>query len=230
MSVCFTIPADATAADSMAGELGEVATATEWKRAAIVYARVRVQDGQGRPSQVGKVSSDLLSPAEYALLGIHGLRSKRTVRAYWRAWDNAVAEGLAQPVLLGDNVNLPDAEWSDYYGGSTQPTTPPYYVPHPTAGQPLPDELALRGERGANLGLGSCPPTASDLESGERVQRRNGGGGHRGKLPSWMALLRVRSAIANISDLEGDDADKQTEICRLIDEVLASIQPAPESN
>jgi hypothetical protein len=77
----FTIPVDPAAADAMAGELGELATATEWKRAAIVYARVRVQEGQGRPPAAEMVSSDLLTPAEYALRGIHGLRSKTTIRA-----------------------------------------------------------------------------------------------------------------------------------------------------
>jgi hypothetical protein len=123
----FIIPGDAAKADTLASELGELATAIEWKRAAIVYARVRVQDSQGRLAGE-KVKTDLLSPAGYALRGIHGLRSKTTIRAYWRAWDNAVTEGLAQPVSLGDTVQLPDAEWSDYYHPSDQ-TTPPYYVP-----------------------------------------------------------------------------------------------------
>jgi hypothetical protein len=132
MSERFTIPVDPHAADRVAGELGELATATEWKRAAIVYARVRVQDSQGRPP-TETVRSALLSPAEYAVRGIHGLRSKTTVRAYWRAWDNAVTEGLAQPVSLGDSVQLPDAEWADY-PSTVQPVTPPYYRPMPSCG------------------------------------------------------------------------------------------------
>lgn len=161
--ITFTVPADPAAADAMAGELGALATATEWKRAAIVYARVRVQDGQGRPPGAEKDKTDLLSPAEYALRGIHGLRSKTTVRAYWRAWDNAVAEGLAQPVSLGDTVDLPDAEWADYYQYGSQPTTPPYYVPPPSANRHRRDHLALGDFRGG-LGLGSCPPLASDMD------------------------------------------------------------------
>src|SRR6516164_9422137 len=60
------------AADKLAGELGELATAVARQRAALVYARVRVQDGQGRPT-VEKAKTGLLSPAEYALRGIHGL-------------------------------------------------------------------------------------------------------------------------------------------------------------
>jgi DNA N-6-adenine-methyltransferase (Dam) len=118
----FVIPRDARKADNLAGELGELASATEWKRAAIVYARVQVRDHQGRPAE--KVKSDLLTPAEYALLGIHGLRSKTTVRAYWRAWDKAVTEGLAEPVKLGDQVTVPSAEWADCY--SIAPDCPPW--------------------------------------------------------------------------------------------------------
>ncbi len=46
----FTIPSNPDEADALAAELGTLATATEWKRAAIVYSRVRVQDSPGRPS------------------------------------------------------------------------------------------------------------------------------------------------------------------------------------
>jgi hypothetical protein len=73
------IPADPQKADGLADELGQLATAAEWKRAALVYARVKVQDSQGRPT-TKKVTDDLLTPAEYALRGIHGLRSKTTIR------------------------------------------------------------------------------------------------------------------------------------------------------
>lgn len=233
----FTIPADPKTADGMAGDLGELATATEWKRAAIVYARVRVQDCRGRPAEAEKVASDLLTPAEYALLGIHGLRSKTTVRAYWRAWDNAVVEGLAQSVSLGDNVQLPEAEWADYYQSAGAATTPPYYVPPPTGseirsgGHPLPSSALDEFESSeGDLGLGSCPPLASSVEDGERRQRRNGGGGHRGKLPRSLALRRAGSLIANIEGLNGEDAQKQTAICDLIADLMASIELATESN
>jgi len=54
----FTIPADPDQADALAGELGELASATEWRRAAIVYPRVHVRDSQGRPTE--KVTSPKL--------------------------------------------------------------------------------------------------------------------------------------------------------------------------
>jgi hypothetical protein len=173
VSETFTIPTDPSKADGLAGELGELATACEWKRAALVYARVQVRDRQGRPTD--KATAGLLTPTEYALRGIHGLRSKTTTRAYWRAWGNAITEGLAQPVKLGDEVELPDAEWADYY--QPAPVSEPYYVPPPpnTAG-PLPtddvneydgqDSWAYRSQRD-DLGLGTCPPMASDIDEGE---------------------------------------------------------------
>jgi hypothetical protein len=175
MSTAFSIPSDPDKADHLATELGELATATEWKRAALVYARVRVQDSAGRPPGK-KVTDDLLSPAEYALRGIHGLRSKTTVRAYWRAWDNAITEGLAEPVSLGDEVELPDAEWADYYTPQNH-TTPPYHRPD---GQSVEDVLAdsVVGESFTvvrdsgvsmrdRLGTGQCPPLASTLDDEE---------------------------------------------------------------
>jgi hypothetical protein len=161
MSPTFTIPADPRAADKLAGELGELATAVARQRAALVYARVRVQDGQGRPT-VEKAKTGLLSPAEYALRGIHGLRSRTTIRAYHRAWSNAVAEGVAQPVKLGDEVELPDAEWDDYYH------VVPDCDPWANTSQ---RERAWRGHRRRDdLGHGSCPPRSSDVDQPEARQ------------------------------------------------------------
>lgn len=173
----FTIPADASAADTLAGQLGALATATEWQRAAIVSARVEVQDGPGRPTGE-KAKGDRLSPEKFALLGIHGLRSKTTVRAYWRAWYHAVTEGLAQPVSLGDEVELPDAEWADYY--HITPDCPPFYRPGRQA-VPVSDtevgsengdqsvelEAGWVQEQTDDLGRGTCPPLASVLEDGD---------------------------------------------------------------
>lgn len=64
--------------------------------------------------------------------------------------------------------------------------------------------------------------------NGKMQKRRNHGGGHRGPLDAAMKLRRVGSTIAKISGLEGADAEKQREICNLIEELLASIQPMPE--
>jgi hypothetical protein len=166
----FVIPAKAADADALAGELGGLATAVEWKRAAIVYARVLVREHAGRPEEMLK-TAHYLSPRDYALLGIHGLRSANTVRAYWRAWDDAITEGLAEPVALGDEVTLPDAEWHDYY----TPQAPGSGLLPPAAEQPQResphrDETLPRFEMHPHartshdgLGLGECPPRASSM-------------------------------------------------------------------
>jgi hypothetical protein len=161
----FTIPSDPDKADHLATELGELATAAEWKRAALVYARVRVQDSAGGdPATRAKVKGDIgdqrLTPAEYALRGIHGLRSKTTIRAYYRAWDNAVVEGLAQPVELGDEVELPDsAQWEDCYTPQNRSVSP-FERPEPQS-----ETDRQRSQGAANrLGRGQCPPLASSLD------------------------------------------------------------------
>jgi hypothetical protein len=86
----------------------------------LVFSRVIVREGQGRPAADEKASAGLLTPAEYSMRGIHGLRSKTTIRAYWRAWSNAIADGLAQPVSQGDEVELPIVPWVDYYHPADQ--------------------------------------------------------------------------------------------------------------
>lgn len=235
----FVIPSDPGRADALAGELGELATATEWKRAAIVYARVQVYDNQGRPS-AEKVNSDLLSPAEYAAVGIHGLRSKTTVRAYWRAWDKAVTERLALEVSLGDAVELPDAEWADYYQSCSQHTTPPYYRPPQSpeqAGQaeslnsPDCDDfgygLELLSEqqcphRNDNLGLGSCLPLAgADEWSEEVVGARNDG-----RRSDRTAEKRLKNAKTTIEKtvLNGEPLRLAGQACQLLDRALEILE------
>src|SRR5690242_9875076 len=115
MSEKFLVPPSATEADQRARLLGEIATAIDWKRAAIVYARVRLHPRQGRPKTENLKSEDFLTPEQYARLGIHGLRSATTVRRYQRAWQKAVDDGLTQPAKLGVEVDLPEIEWDPVY-------------------------------------------------------------------------------------------------------------------
>jgi len=136
MNNTFTLPASIAEADRLAADLGSLAHATGWKLAALVYARVRVQEQHGRP-RTETVNLDLLSPEQFAALEIRGLTSKNTVRAYWRAWHSAIVRGVAQPVRLGDTVTLPDRDFWDFYAlaaasaGRHEPLTPP--VPDPLA-------------------------------------------------------------------------------------------------
>jgi hypothetical protein len=110
----FTLPSTAAEADTVVDSLGVLATATEWKRAAIIHTRVTVRDRRGRPNGQ-KLTNDLLTPDEYAALGIHGLRSATTVRRYCRAWQKAIDDGLTVPGCWGGTVKLPTADWADYY-------------------------------------------------------------------------------------------------------------------
>jgi hypothetical protein len=180
----FIIPADPREADRLCGQLGELATAVGWKRSAITFARLRVQDEPGRPT-AEMAKSGLLSPREFALLGIHGLRSTTTIRRYWQAWFDAISDGVAQPVALGDEVELPDAEFDEYYRpADPNPTVQPWantplepaepMRPHVVGGgvhreEPL--HVTVIGG-GVNIekrsfGQGDCPPRASDVEQGE---------------------------------------------------------------
>lgn len=218
----FKIPATAVAADKLSIKLGEEATAREWKRAAMVYARVRVQAEQGRPSDEEKVKSDLLSPAEYAALGIHGLCSKNTVRRYWQAWSNAITEGLAEPVSLGDEVELPDAEWADYY--SPAPVeTPPYFVPSGNK-DPIPtgdvnewdaaNSFSQQSRRASTMPQGDCPPIASDVDKPEGQPLGPNGWGPedgrdpRGGFPDAVETdYRPRAPLPDLDDDEDEDFD-----------------------
>jgi hypothetical protein len=63
-----------------------------------------------------------------------------------------------------------------------------------------------------------------------REARPNHGGGARGPQAAHDRLTRVKTAINNITGLDGEADEIKTEICRLIDDLLASIQPATEAN
>jgi hypothetical protein len=78
-------------------------TATEWERAAIVWAFT--EDGtNGRPSDRKPSALSRFSAEEFAALGIQGLRSGYAVRRYRRAWSDEVGEATIAP---GDRVVLP---------------------------------------------------------------------------------------------------------------------------
>lgn len=126
----FRIPANAGDADELAGELGQLVRSTEWKRAALIYARVHVGSHGGDRT---KTTSDLATPNAYAKLGISGLRSPTTIRNYWKAWKAAIDDGVAKPAALGTEIDLPAPEWSDYYPPCEINIEPPEPVepPHP---------------------------------------------------------------------------------------------------
>jgi hypothetical protein len=163
----FTLPASAAEACAVLGELGALVTACEWRRAAIIHAMVHVTaHGGDRSKPISGLAKE--SPDQFARRRIVGLRSAETVRRYVKAWQRACDEGLAEPAVLGEEIDLPDAMFSDYF----TPQEPPYFVPS-NAAEPLPTDDAHEGDAQATweerserdgLGEGDCPPVASDLD------------------------------------------------------------------
>ena len=98
------------------GDLGSLATVTEWERALIVACFVRLNDEPGRP---GIDSSVYYSPYSFAELGIVGLRSHVTVRRYVQIWLDQHDGEYPEP---GRSYQLPEVEFPSEAGGTAPPT------------------------------------------------------------------------------------------------------------
>lgn len=107
------VPSSIDEAVSELNGLDGLLTASEWHRAAIVYAFTR--DGQGKRTDLGTSSdftgSSSLNVTEFAALGIAGLKSDQTVRTYRKAWQAAINVGKAAEIGPGDPVEMPNAPW-----------------------------------------------------------------------------------------------------------------------
>jgi len=114
--ITFTIPHDIAGAIAVGNNLGAIATASGWARAYLVYAFVRVANHGGDRSKVRPdLAGGKMTPQQFAALGIHGLKGANTVREYWYDVDNAITDGVAEPVAPGSNVVLPEAPFDDYH-------------------------------------------------------------------------------------------------------------------
>lgn len=110
----FTLPTDIDAAAASLGRLGELATATEWKRAAIVATFVRTDSKGGRPGNLPDPSG-FETPNQFARRGIIGLSSHTTVTIYARAW----LDRYDRPAP-GQRIDLPDEPWPPTQLGDTR--------------------------------------------------------------------------------------------------------------
>lgn len=97
------IPQTPREAATRLGSLDRLIHATEWEKAAIVAAFVRLE-GDAIPRS--KVTSE--SAAQFAERGINGLRSKNTVVRYVKRWLEYSNGAYPKP---GARVKLPDLEW-----------------------------------------------------------------------------------------------------------------------
>lgn len=101
-----TIPATIEEAQRELVNLDGLITARSWQRAAIVYAFTEKR-GSGSHNKVQNLKSEVLSAEQFAGLGINGLASPQTVRAYHGHWQYAIDQGKAQPVEPGDTFVEP---------------------------------------------------------------------------------------------------------------------------
>ncbi|CPR33704.1 Uncharacterised protein [Mycobacteroides abscessus] len=100
--------------------LGELITASEWQRAALVWAFTQ----EGKPGPPGdRTTSGPISINDFTRQGISGLKSKETVRKYRRAWSKAIADGFTTNVKPGDLIDLPEVEWQPYFNPETATDT-----------------------------------------------------------------------------------------------------------
>lgn len=106
--------------------ISELINASEWKRAALVFAFTYEGKPGGRTDQNCSVGKKSLS--EFADLRISGLASRTSVRKYRDAWKRAVTDGWATADLNpGDIVVMPDVDWQEYVEGvkpSREPREP----------------------------------------------------------------------------------------------------------
>lgn len=99
----FTVPATIAGATADLTGLDGLVTASEWQRAAIVFAFVTPQQGR----RTSGSSARSLTVAEFVALGVTGLRSHHSVNRYRNAWQSAIDAGHVRPVAPGDRVVLP---------------------------------------------------------------------------------------------------------------------------
>lgn len=93
--------------------LGELITASEWQRAALVWAFTYEAKNQ---NDAGKDLSQRTSVNEFARTGV---MSRPTVTKYRRAWRLAIENGFATDVKPGDLIDLPEVEWQPYFNPDT---------------------------------------------------------------------------------------------------------------
>lgn len=99
------IPRTAKAVVAELGTVGELLTATEWRKAALIASVVRLP---GRGARREEAGSSFFTAEQFADQRLAGLRSKDTVRLYVERW--LAANDGAYP-RLGAKVKLPTDEW-----------------------------------------------------------------------------------------------------------------------
>lgn len=176
-----------------------------WQLGLYVARSVHKQPRAGRPPKSEPVRNKVACAEFAAKAGV----SERTVQWYYDAWGLAAEAGYCTPAEQLSPGN-DDPRLAAEKGSTEQ------------------RELWRKFYRQARHR--GTEIDESEHDATEDDSPRNHGGGYRGQMTPDMTLSRAKTAIGNINGLTPDAAEKQSEICRLIDELLASIQPATESN
>ena len=105
----MNIPKNIKSAGTRLTKLGGIVTASEWERAAIVYAFTEVS----KPGPKSSLNNErtTMSFVEFAKLGFVGLKSSNTVSKFHANWQAAVDAGEAMPVGPDDPFVEPDLEY-----------------------------------------------------------------------------------------------------------------------
>lgn len=102
------MPREPDKAINKLADLGVLAAAREWERAALVSLLVK-NKGRGRPRSSSGGNFDRYSISEFARIGVFGFRTEIIIAAYLRIWEMT---GLPIP-SLGDRVTLPIQDFPD---------------------------------------------------------------------------------------------------------------------
>jgi hypothetical protein len=108
--IIVTIPRTIGAAGKQLAGIDKLLTASQWERAAIVWAFTAPSKG-GRPSKTTAPNQGQFSFREFARQGIRGLTKDTAVAEYHRIWQNAIDNGDAPECEPGDDVVLPTIKW-----------------------------------------------------------------------------------------------------------------------
>ena len=107
----ITIPDTIDEAVTSLDGIGRLVQAREWKRAAIVWALTHYEGGSRGPRSMGQMSQTL-TYSQLAEKGIVGLTNRKRVAWYHDQWQSVIDDGYADPVGLGDSIDIPDDwEW-----------------------------------------------------------------------------------------------------------------------
>lgn len=107
--------------------LDGIATATEWERAAIVWAFTydgKTKAGRVRKEEAANRSTAIYTVTEFIGLKIKGLTSDHTVKHYRDNWQVLIDAGEAADILPGDALVLPDRDWPIEKGNQGSRATP----------------------------------------------------------------------------------------------------------